>query len=134
MDSMSKEKLESAVSKAGKAVADLVKAFELHGGEITDLQVARWIVVDSPKQLRVTVEPVAPGRFAGRVEAWRDAPNPVLSRWETHAEAVIVAADHYAGEPETPAPLKDAVPFATPYDGSVFHGPAFATLMDGARI
>ncbi|WP_077076928.1 beta-ketoacyl synthase N-terminal-like domain-containing protein [Mycobacterium numidiamassiliense] len=102
--------------------------------EVTDLRVARWIVVDSPKQLRVTVEPVAPGRFAGRVEAWRDAPNPVLSRWETHAEAVIVTADHYPGEPETPAPLKDAVPFATPYDGSVFHGPAFATLMDGARI
>ena len=26
------------------------------------------------------------------------------------------------------------VPFANPYDGTVFHGPAFATLMDGARI
>ena len=37
-------------------------------------------------------------------------------------------------EPTTPAPLKYAVPFANPYDGTIFHGPAFATLMDGARI
>ena len=57
-----------------------------------------------------------------------------FSRWETHAEAVIVTADGYQGEPAAPAPLKDAVPYANPYDGTVFHGPAFATLMDGARI
>ena len=30
--------------------------------------------------------------------------------------------------------MNDVVPFANPYDGTVFHGPAFATLMDGARI
>jgi len=102
--------------------------------EITDLRVVRWIIVDSPKQLRVVVEPGEPGRFTARLEVWRDAPKPVLSRWETHAHAMIVTADHYAGGPTTPAPLKDAVPFANPYDGTVFHGPAFATLMDGARI
>jgi 3-oxoacyl-(acyl-carrier-protein) synthase/3-hydroxymyristoyl/3-hydroxydecanoyl-(acyl carrier protein) dehydratase len=102
--------------------------------EVTDLRVLRWIVVDSPKQLRVIVDPVAPGRFEGRVEVWRDAPNPVLSRWETHAQAVIVTAERYAGEPAAPAPLTEEVPLATPYDGTVFHGPAFATLMDGARI
>ena len=47
---------------------------------------------------------------------------------------MIVTADGYEGEPAAPAPLKDAVPYANPYDGTVFHGPAFATLMDGARI
>jgi hypothetical protein len=102
--------------------------------EITDLELVRWVIVDSPTQLRVVVERVGPGRFDGRLEVWRDAPRPELSRWETHAQAVIVTADHYAGEPTTPAPLKDVVPFARPYDGMVFHGPAFATLMDGARI
>ncbi|BBZ48746.1 polyketide synthase dehydratase domain-containing protein [Mycobacterium heidelbergense] len=102
--------------------------------EVADLRVVRWVIVDSPKRLRVVVEPAEPGRFAARLEAWRDAPNPVLSRWETHATATIVTADRYAGEPADPAPLRDAVAFATPYDGAVFHGPAFASLMDGARI
>ncbi|HEU4362517.1 MAG TPA: hypothetical protein VFR27_13590, partial [Mycobacterium sp.] len=122
--------------------------------EITDLQVVRWIVVDSPKQLRVIVEPAEPGgstrldggevklgpshepgRFNARLEVWRDAPKPVLSRWETHAHATVVTADHYAGEPLPPAALHDVVAYANPYEtGTVFHGPAFAILMDGARI
>lgn len=102
--------------------------------EIGDLRLLRWVVVDSPTRLRVVVEPAEAGRFEGRLEVWRDAPRAELSRWETHAEAVIFTADHYAGEPATPGPLKDAVPYANPYDGTVFHGPAFATLMDGARI
>lgn len=103
--------------------------------EVTDLRVVRWIIVDSPKQLRVIVEPTSPGRFEGRLEVWRDAPKAALSRWETHAHATIVTADLYADRPAMPAPLTGAVPLATPYDTSaVFHGPAFATLMDGARI
>ncbi|MCV7441819.1 3-hydroxyacyl-[acyl-carrier-protein] dehydratase FabA [Mycobacterium paraense] len=101
---------------------------------ITDLQLVRWVVVDSPTRVRVVVEPVAPGRFTGCLQVWRDAPRAELSRWETHAQAVIATADRYAGEPPTPAPLRDAIPYADPYDGTVFHGPAFATLMDGARI
>ncbi len=102
--------------------------------EVADLRLDRWVVVDSPKRLRVVVEPIEPGRFAGRLEVWRDAPRAELSRWETHAQAVITTANNYAGEPTTPAPLNDVVPFANPYDGTVFHGPAFATLMDGAQI
>jgi hypothetical protein len=102
--------------------------------EITDLRLVRWVVVDSPTRLRVVIEPVEEGRFEGRLEVWRDSARPELSRWETHGQAVIVTADHYVGEPATPAPLQDAVAFANPYDGTVFHGPAFATLMDGARI
>ena len=106
--------------------------------EIADLQMDRWVVVDSPKRLRVVIEPVEPGRFAGRFDVWREAPRPELSRWETHAQAVIITADDYAdhdaGGPAPPAPLTDAIPFADPYDGTVFHGPAFETLMDGARI
>ncbi|OBI21533.1 hypothetical protein A5712_15005 [Mycobacterium sp. E2327] len=102
--------------------------------EISDLRLVRWVVVDAPTRLRVVVEPVDPGRFDGRLEVWRDAPRAELSRWETHAEAVIFTANHYTGEPVTPAPLHDAVPYASPYDGTVFHGPAFQTLMDGARI
>lgn len=103
--------------------------------EVTDVRVVRWIIVDSPKQLRVVVEPVEPGRFEGRLQVWRDAPTAKLSRWETHAHATIVIADHYPDGPTTQSALEEAVPFATPYDTSaVFHGPAFATLMDGARI
>ncbi len=102
--------------------------------EVTDLRLLRWIVLDAPTRLRVVVEPIAPDRFGGRLEVWRDAPRADFSRWETHAQAVIATADRYGGELTTPAPLKDAVPFANPYDGTVFHGPAFATLMDGALI
>jgi len=102
--------------------------------EIADLWLDRWVIVDSLTRLRVVVKPVEPGRFEGRLEVWRDAPRAELSRWETHAQAVIVTADHYVGEPTTPAPLRDTVPFANPYDGTVFHGPAFVTLMDGGRI
>lgn len=103
--------------------------------EITDVQMVRWVVVDSPQQLRVVLEPEQePGLFRGRLEVWRDAPRAELSRWEIHAHAVVRTAAAYSGEPEPPAPLKDAVPYANPYDGTVFHGPAFATLIDGARI
>ena len=35
--------------------------------EVADLRLDRWVVVDSPKRLRVVVEPIEPGRFAGRV-------------------------------------------------------------------
>ncbi len=82
--------------------------------EISDLRLLRWIVVDSPTRLRVIVEPAGPGRFEGRLEVWRDAPRSELSRWETHAQAMIVTADDYAGEPAAPAPLKDAVPLCQP--------------------
>ncbi|OBI55009.1 beta-ketoacyl synthase N-terminal-like domain-containing protein [Mycobacterium sp. E787] len=102
--------------------------------EVTDLELVRWVVLDSPTRVRVVVEPVGPGRFTGRLEVWRDASRPELSRWETHATAVIATANQYSGEPPSPSPLRDAVPYASPYDGTVFHGPAFATLMDGARI
>ncbi|MGB3475597.1 MAG: beta-ketoacyl synthase N-terminal-like domain-containing protein [Mycobacterium sp.] len=103
--------------------------------EITDVQMVRWVVVDSPKQLRVVLEQTQqPGHFQGRLEVWRDAPRAELSRWEIHAHAVVLTAAEYSGEPEPPAPLEGAVPYADPYDGTVFHGPAFATLADGARI
>lgn len=103
--------------------------------EITDVQMVRWVVVDSPQQLRVVLEQTSePGRLQGRLEVWRDAPRAELSRWEIHAHAVVVTAAAYSGEPEPPAPLEGAVPYADPYDGTVFHGPAFATLTDGARI
>lgn len=104
--------------------------------EVADLRMDRWVIVDSPTRLRVVVEPIEPGRFAGSLDVWREAPRPELSRWETHAQAVIVAANDYPDDhPGDPAaPLRDAVPFAVPYDGTVFHGPAFESLLDGARI
>ncbi len=103
--------------------------------EVTDVQMVRWVVVDSPKQLRVVLEQTPEtGRFQGRLEVWRDAPRAELSRWEIHAHAGVVTAAQYTGQPEPPAPLEGAVPYADPYDGTVFHGPAFATLTDGARI
>lgn len=103
--------------------------------EVTDVQMVRWVVVDSAKKLRVVLEAVqGSGRFEGRLEVWRDAPRAELSRWEIHAHANIVTAEQYTGEPEPPAALDGGVPYADPYDGTVFHGPAFATLTDGARI
>ncbi|GAB3029377.1 beta-ketoacyl synthase N-terminal-like domain-containing protein [Mycobacterium bourgelatii] len=102
--------------------------------EIADLELLRWITVDSPKRLRVIVDPVERGSFKARLEVWRDAPRAVLSRWETHAYATIVTADRYTGAPTPPDSLDGSTAFASPYDGTVFHGPAFACLMDGARI
>lgn len=102
--------------------------------EVTDVQMVRWVVVDAPKQLRVILEQTEPQRFTGRLEVWRDAPRAALSRWEVHAHATVVTAAQYAGEPATPAPLDGAVPYADPYDGTVFHGPAFASLLPGARL
>ncbi|TXH25645.1 MAG: hypothetical protein E6R06_08710, partial [Mycobacterium sp.] len=103
--------------------------------EVTDVQMVRWVVVDAPKKLRVVLEQLPEaGHFRGRLEVWRDAPRAELSRWEIHAHANVVTAAGYTGEPEPPAPLDGAVPYADPYDGTVFHGPAFATLIDGARI
>lgn len=103
--------------------------------EITDVQMVRWVVVDSPKQLRVVLERAEPGGcFNGRLEVWRDAPRAELSRWEIHAHTVVVTAENYAGEPAPPPPLVAPVPYTDPYDGTVFHGPAFATLTGGAQI
>lgn len=103
--------------------------------EVADLRVDRWIIVDSPKRLRVVIEPTEPGRFSARLELWRDAPKAVLSRWETHAHATIVTADNYGAGPTLPPPLHDAVPLADPYaTGAFFHGPAFFSVMDDAWI
>ncbi|MCV7199010.1 beta-ketoacyl synthase N-terminal-like domain-containing protein [Mycobacterium angelicum] len=103
--------------------------------EVTHLRVERWIVVDSPKRLRVVIEPTGPGRCDARLEVWRDAPRPVMSRWETHAHATLLTANQYPSGPTDPPPLHGTVPFANPYEtGAIFHGPAFSTVLDGARI
>lgn len=122
------------------SVLDLLAraASEAAGGakvlEVNDLELTRWVVVDGPTRLRAVVEPSGPGRFAARLEVWRNAARVELSRWETHARAEIVTAQNYTGAPSPASPLDGAIDFVSPYDGTVFHGPAFATLMDGARI
>ncbi|WP_204080229.1 beta-ketoacyl synthase N-terminal-like domain-containing protein [Mycobacterium riyadhense] len=103
--------------------------------EVTDLQVMRWVVVDKPKRLRAQVQQAGPGHVCVRVQEWRDATNPALSRWEALASATVTLATSYPGGPQPPAPLDEAIPMVSPYQtGAVFHGPAFQSLKDGALL
>lgn len=103
--------------------------------EVSNLHLSRWIVVDRPVRLRTQIEPTAPGTYDARLQAWRDAANPKLSRWETIGTGTILTATDYPDGPPPPIPLAEPRPLASPYDsGAVFHGPAFQSLDDGAKI
>jgi 3-hydroxymyristoyl/3-hydroxydecanoyl-(acyl carrier protein) dehydratase len=102
--------------------------------EVSDLKASRWVIVDEPKRVRVVAEPIGPNRYNARLDVWWDAPNPALSRWETHATGVVTTGENGAAR-TAPAPLKGASPLQNPYtSGALFHGPAFHVLMDGALI
>ena len=82
---------------------------------LTDVRVNRWLTL--PARVRTHVDGAA-----ATLSAWREAPDPTLSRWEPIASGTLVR------EPAlTPAPwpLPDAAPVPDPYaEGRLFHGPA----------
>ncbi len=97
----------------------LVGAARAAGREVDgvrDLAVERWLVVDGPTRLKTEID----GDEA-HLYAWRDAPNPKLSRFERVASARLGA----------PAPFEELAPLGPteardPYaDDRLFHGPAF---------
>jgi 3-oxoacyl-(acyl-carrier-protein) synthase/3-hydroxymyristoyl/3-hydroxydecanoyl-(acyl carrier protein) dehydratase/1-acyl-sn-glycerol-3-phosphate acyltransferase len=100
--------------------------------EVRDAVVHRWLVVDGPTRTRTVLgerrdlgdrieQPVT-------LEAWRDAPDPRLSRFEPVASGTVVLASAWPEPPEPlPALVAPAVP--DPYEaGHLFHGPAFRYL------
>ncbi|MCO4764194.1 MAG: polyketide synthase dehydratase domain-containing protein, partial [Myxococcales bacterium] len=128
------------------SMADLLAgAFE--GGpvtRITDLQARTWLRFDGePRKLQITPadKPDSPQNAANSgdqlvsgdstslaLQAWRDAPNPNLSRFETIATGRLSAQD-VGPAPTAWAPLSDseAADAGSPY-AVLFHGPAFQCL------
>ncbi|MDP3154289.1 MAG: beta-ketoacyl synthase N-terminal-like domain-containing protein [Archangium sp.] len=90
---------------------------------LTDVQVNRWLPFPGGAiRLKTEVE-----ESAVTLLAWRDSPNPALSRFEPVATAKV-----QKGAPAAPAPfppLTGLVTEADPYaSGALFHGPAFHYL------
>jgi 3-oxoacyl-(acyl-carrier-protein) synthase/3-hydroxymyristoyl/3-hydroxydecanoyl-(acyl carrier protein) dehydratase len=102
---------------------------------VNNVTLSRWLVVDQPMRLRTQVEPSAPGTYDARLQVWRDAANPRLSRWEPIASGTVSTAPDYPQGPPPPNPLRATAPLADPYySGAVFHGPAFQSLDATGRI
>ncbi len=72
------------------------------------------------------------GRYAAKLEVYREARDPRLSRFEAVATAVVTVGD-YTVAPDPIDPL-DALVAPDPYAaGSLFHGPAFRLLRELRR-
>ena len=118
-----------AMSMADRlAAAALESAPERVVVGLSNVQVHRWVPVASPVRLRAsaTVE----GDLAeARLEAWREAGNPAMSRFEPAATGTVHLADSFPESPKAwPVPTEgDVIP--DPYaSGHLFHGPAFQAL------
>ncbi|MEZ4239832.1 MAG: beta-ketoacyl synthase N-terminal-like domain-containing protein [Myxococcota bacterium] len=100
--------------------------------EVRDAVVHRWLVLDGAVRTRTVLgERHRDGeRVEQRValEAWRDAPDPRLSRFEPVATGTVVLAPTWP-EPPPPPPALAAPAVPDPYAaGQLFHGPAFRYL------
>jgi acyl transferase domain-containing protein/3-hydroxymyristoyl/3-hydroxydecanoyl-(acyl carrier protein) dehydratase/1-acyl-sn-glycerol-3-phosphate acyltransferase len=99
--------------------------------EIRDLQVHRWLPFgDGPVRMRTRLDamPDRGDAYTVTLDAWREATQASLSRFEPVASAVLSTAPHSsAAEPF--APLRNSAEATLPYaTGSLFHGPAFHYL------
>ena len=95
---------------------------------LCDVQVNRWLTIPEGG---VDVRAVVDGDEV-RIEAWREARDPKLSRFERIAEGRVRSDERapvadFAGGPL--GPLGPLEPVADPYaSGSLFHGPSFQLL------
>ncbi|HKV37350.1 MAG TPA: 1-acyl-sn-glycerol-3-phosphate acyltransferase, partial [Pyrinomonadaceae bacterium] len=95
---------------------------------VEEVQLSRWLpFYGGPVRLRTEVTGSGDKRNVTLL-AWRDAPDPSLSRFEQVAKGLV----HLGSLPEQPspfAPLSDLSPVPDPYaSGAMFHGPAFQYL------
>jgi 3-hydroxymyristoyl/3-hydroxydecanoyl-(acyl carrier protein) dehydratase/1-acyl-sn-glycerol-3-phosphate acyltransferase len=94
--------------------------------EVRDVQVHRWCVL--PARTRTVVKAQRDGEVDVVLEAWRDASDPALSRFEGVCSGTVVVAAAYGSPPTWPAPVPTS-PEPDPYaSGTLFHGPAFQSL------
>jgi 3-oxoacyl-(acyl-carrier-protein) synthase/3-hydroxymyristoyl/3-hydroxydecanoyl-(acyl carrier protein) dehydratase len=94
--------------------------------EVKDVKVHRWCVLPARARTVVTAERGAEVDVA--LEAWRDAADPALSRFEAVCTGTVVFADAYPAAVAWPAAI-DTAPEPDPYaSGALFHGPAFQSL------
>ncbi len=100
-----------------------------------DVEVTRWVAFpDGPVRLRTEVvseerRGSEMGSVEVRLEMWRDAATPALSRFETAASGRVLMARKYCPAPEPIAPLEATSSVPDPYaSGALFHGPAFQLL------
>jgi len=97
--------------------------------ELRDVQVLRWLPIDGPTRTRTEV--VSHDGHEAQVvfEAWREAGDPALSRFEPVAKGTVrVGAPDESPSPWAPQQGKVV---ADPYEsGRLFHGPAFRYLTE----
>lgn len=100
-----------------------------------DVRVERWVAFpDGPVRLRTEVlseerRGSEMGSVEVRLEVWRDAATPALSRFETAASGRVLMARSYCPPPKPVAALEGGSPVPDPYtSGALFHGPAFQLL------
>ncbi len=102
---------------------------------LEDVSVARWVSFpNGPVRLRAEVvseerQGSEKGSVEVRLEVWRDAATPALSRFETAATGRVLMARTHCPPPKPVAPLDGAEAVGNPYaSGALFHGPAFQLL------
>jgi 3-hydroxymyristoyl/3-hydroxydecanoyl-(acyl carrier protein) dehydratase/1-acyl-sn-glycerol-3-phosphate acyltransferase len=96
---------------------------------VEHMQILRWITLERPTRVRAVVEP---GQDAWHLlvtlEAFRNAKDARLSRFEPAAEALVLLGD-VGAPPAIPAPLTQPRDGGDPYaEGRLFHGPRFRLL------
>jgi 3-hydroxymyristoyl/3-hydroxydecanoyl-(acyl carrier protein) dehydratase/1-acyl-sn-glycerol-3-phosphate acyltransferase len=94
--------------------------------EVRGVQVHRWLVL--PARTRTVVKEVRGAEVDVALEAWRDAADPALSRFEAVCTGTVVVGATWPAPPAWPAPVPTS-PEPDPYaSGALFHGPAFQYL------
>lgn len=97
--------------------------------EVRDVQVLRWVPVAEPTRLRTVVTEHDGTEAHVTLEAWREAGDPALSRFEAVAKGV--ASVRPSGPAPTPWDVQTGEAVADPYaSGHLFHGPAFHYLTE----
>ncbi|MEM7352964.1 MAG: 1-acyl-sn-glycerol-3-phosphate acyltransferase, partial [Acidobacteriota bacterium] len=117
------------------AAAAQARCSELRVVGLEDVRVVRWVAFpNGPLRLKTEIDSVERrGSEKAAVElrlmVWRDAANPLLSRFEVAATGRVLMARDFCSPPQAVESLADALPVADPYAaGNLFHGPAFHLL------
>ncbi|WP_218020284.1 beta-ketoacyl synthase N-terminal-like domain-containing protein [Nocardia sienata] len=95
---------------------------------LRELRLQRWTPLPGPTKLRTEVRRTGAG-LAVTVSVWREAKNPVLSRFEPTATAVLLP-QHITPPPVAWPDPADPHPAPDPYlSGALSHGPRFRYLL-----
>jgi 3-oxoacyl-(acyl-carrier-protein) synthase/3-hydroxymyristoyl/3-hydroxydecanoyl-(acyl carrier protein) dehydratase len=98
--------------------------------ELRGVQVQRWLPIAEAATVKLKTESRGDGDTREcSLLAWRDANDPLLSRFELVASGSVRTGNYPPNRPAPCSALEDRELYEQPYDsGALFHGPAFRAL------